>query len=67
MTDFASIRASTRKSVKPAEPVVINGRTPTHSDGGPAWNDGLKAATPVQHTDGKNDGKDIGRGRVITY
>ena len=46
---------------------IVNGRTVTHAIGGPAWNDGLLAATPVQHTDGKNDGKDIGRGKVITY
>jgi len=46
---------------------IVNGRTVTHKTGGPAWNDGLKAATPVQHTNNKNDGPDIGRPRVITY
>ena len=34
---------------------------------GPAWEEGKKEGTPVQHTDGKMDGKDIGRKRVITY
>jgi hypothetical protein len=34
---------------------------------GPAWNEGLKAGTPVQHRDGKSDGKDIGRGKVVTF
>jgi len=34
---------------------------------GPAWNEGLKNGTKVQHTDGKLDGKNIGRGKPITY
>jgi hypothetical protein len=34
---------------------------------GPAWNEGLRNGTKVQHTDGKMDGKDIGRGKPITY
>jgi hypothetical protein len=34
---------------------------------GPAWNEGLKAGTPVQHTNGKMDGASIGRGKPITY
>jgi hypothetical protein len=67
MNTFSEIRASTRKPAKPAEQVVVNGRTPTHAVGGPAWNEGLMAATPIQHTNNKNDGKDIGRGKVITY
>lgn len=32
----------------------------------PGWREGEKHKTPVQHTDGKTDGKDIGRGPVIT-
>ena len=34
---------------------------------GPAWKEGLNAGTQVQHSDGKSDGKDINRGKVITY
>ena len=34
---------------------------------GPAWNEGRRAGTQVQHTPNKSDGKDIGRGKVITY
>jgi hypothetical protein len=34
---------------------------------GPAWDEGRRNGTQVQHTDGKGDGKDIGRGRVVTY
>ena len=34
---------------------------------GPAWEEGLKAGTQVSHTDGKSDGKNIGRGRVVTF
>jgi hypothetical protein len=73
MTSFREIKD---ESLRPSKAVsrnaehgghVVNGRTTTHPDGGPAWLTGLKAATPVQHTDGKNDGKDIGRPRVVTY
>jgi hypothetical protein len=32
----------------------------------PAWDEGLKHGTKVQHTDGKDDGADIGRKPVIT-
>lgn len=45
----------------------VNGITPTHKTGGPAWLTGVKAATPVQPTNNKGDGKDIGRGKVFTY
>jgi hypothetical protein len=34
---------------------------------GPTWKDGLNAGTPVQHSDGKQDGKNIGRGKVVTF
>ena len=34
---------------------------------GPAFQEGLNAGTQVQHSDGKSDGKDIGRGRVVTF
>lgn len=33
----------------------------------PGWTESAKHKTPVQHTDGKIDGPDIGRGRPITY
>ena len=34
---------------------------------GPAWQGGLDAGTQVSHTDGKSDGKNIGRGKVVTF
>ena len=34
---------------------------------GPAWKEGLRSGTQVQHSDGKNDGKNLGRGKPITY
>ena len=34
---------------------------------GPGWTESVKNMTPVQHTPGKDDTKDIGRGKPITY
>ncbi len=34
---------------------------------GPAWDEGVKAGTKPHNSPGKKDGKDIGRGRQITY
>ena len=34
---------------------------------GPAWDGMMKSITPVQHSDGKGDGKNIGRGKPVTY
>lgn len=35
--------------------------------GGAVKSIGMDVGTKVQHTDGKDDGKDIGRGRVVTF
>jgi hypothetical protein len=34
---------------------------------GPTYQEGIKNGTQVQHRDGKSDGKDIGRGKVVTF
>lgn len=34
---------------------------------GPAWEEGKREGTKVSHSPGKNDLKDIGRGKPITY
>lgn len=34
---------------------------------GPTYLEGIRNGTQVQHTDGKNDGKDIGRKKPVTY
>jgi hypothetical protein len=67
METLREIKDASLEPEKPYRGVFVNGRTPTHKDGGPAWNEGLRNATPIQHTDGKMDGKDIGRGKPITY
>lgn len=68
LTNFRTLKEQIGPPVKvPMPKETINGYTPTHRTGGPAWLTGLKAGTPVQHTNNKGDGKDIGRGKVITY
>jgi hypothetical protein len=47
-------------------PIDVNGRTPT-SRGTKVWRESVRAATPIQHADGKQDGKDIGRPKVVTW
>lgn len=37
------------------------------SGNGPAWAEGLKNGTQVQHTDGKDDQAGLGRGKPVTY
>jgi hypothetical protein len=47
----------------------VRGQGPGDTSG-PAtevFREGVAAGTPVQHTDGKTDGKDIGRPKPITY
>lgn len=34
---------------------------------GPAWEEGKRNGTQVSHSGNKNDGKDIGRGKPVTY
>lgn len=34
---------------------------------GPAWKEGLKSGTQVQHANNKSDGENVGRGRVVTF
>ena len=34
---------------------------------GPAWHEGLRNCTPVQHRPGKNDLDQLNRGKPITY
>ncbi len=51
----------------PPMPLRAKGGRVHKPHGSPVFNEGLKAGTQVQHTDGKDDGKDIGRGRVVTF
>ena len=37
------------------------------SGNGPAWAEGMKNGTQVQHTDGKDDQDGLGRGKPVTY
>jgi hypothetical protein len=43
------------------------GMPPMRAKGGAVKSIGMHAGTKVQHTDGKDDTKDIGRGRVVTF
>jgi len=45
----------------------VNGVYPTPGKGTPVWRSSVKDGTPVQHAGNKDDGKDIGRGKVVTY
>jgi hypothetical protein len=36
-------------------------------ESGPAWHEGLRNCTQVQHRPGKNDLDQLGRGKPITY
>ena len=43
------------------------GMPPMRAKGGAVKSIGMHVGTKVQHTEGKDDGKDIGRGRVVTF
>ena len=54
----------------PMGPRNIGGRA--YAKGGgvtprPAWKEGIRAGTKVQHSGNKHDTSDIGRGKVVTY
>lgn len=55
----------------PGGPIRSQGGRTGYAKGGavpgPAWKEGIKNGTKVANSPGKNDGKDIGRKRVITY
>lgn len=69
LTNFATLKKQIGAPCKVPELVKagVGGYTPTHKTGGPAWNEGLRNSTPIQHTNNKGDGKDIGRDKVVTY
>lgn len=51
-------------------PRAMGGRAYASGGGiksGPTWEEGIKAGTHPHNIPGKNDGKDIGRGKQITY
>lgn len=57
----------------PGMPPRANGGRATYkkggrvNDGSPVFNESMKAGTQISHSPGKNDGKDLGRGKPITY
>jgi hypothetical protein len=55
-----------RPGMMPPPPMPMRARGGRIKDGA-AWKGGLNAGTQVQHADGKSDGKNIGRGKVITF
>jgi hypothetical protein len=55
-----------RPGMMPPPPMPMRARGGRIKDG-PAWKGGLNAGTQPQHSDGKSDGKNIGRGKVITF
>jgi hypothetical protein len=68
-------RGATSKAVKPAKAhpgpkdsaMPLGGGASTPGDRIPGWKQSERNKTPVQHTDGKTDGPDIGRKKAITY
>lgn len=57
-------RASARDEAAPPGPTGVGDKMPGQP---PSWEQSEKFKTKVQHTDGKTDGPDIGRGKPITY
>jgi hypothetical protein len=48
-------------------PEAANAEPSVGLKSGPAWAEGLRNRTPVQHSPGKNDLDQLGRGKPITY